>query len=157
MLLSISLIGSLESQAPIDSPISVATASEMVLKHSESVVAVIGIIAIFSALGTYLVVTRDLRNLSIQHNLRFTKELGNHDAPFVELMLSTFANSILLLFLSNHFEELARISVILTFVPCQFLCITTSKYFPKIIKHDLLQPPRYYYHCLLGDLFFLSC
>lgn len=134
MPLSISLIGNLESQVPIDSPISVATASEMVLKHSESVVAVIGIIAIFSALDAYLVVTRDLRNLSIQHNLRFTKELGNYDAPVVELMLSTFAICIMLSFLSNHFEELARISVILTFVPCQFLCITTSKYFPNKIR-----------------------
>lgn len=70
MVLNISLIGSLGSQVLADSPTPLVTASGLIIKQSESVVAVIGITAMLSALNAYLVATsRVLQNLSFQHNL----------------------------------------------------------------------------------------
>jgi amino acid transporter len=139
MLLNISLIGSMGSRSLADSPTPLATAAGLIIKQSESVVAVIGIIAMLSALNAYLVGTsRVLQNLSFQHNLRFLKELGSRGTPVAALILSAFATCMLLLFLSNHFQELASISVVATLVPYLFLCISTFKIFPTDSKTKLI-------------------
>jgi amino acid transporter len=130
MLLNTSLIGSVGSKILTESPAPLATAAGLVIKQSEGPIAVVGVIAMLSALNAYLVGTsRVMQNLSLQHGLRLIKELGNRGTPVTAIILSAAVASVLLLFFSNHFQQLASISVIATLVPYSCLCIATIKIF----------------------------
>ena len=55
IFLNISLIGSIGSKVLANSPAPLATASGLILKESQSIVALVGIIAMLSALNAYMV------------------------------------------------------------------------------------------------------
>lgn len=65
ILLNISLIGSVGSSVLAGSPAPLATASGLFIKDSEKLVAIIGIIAMLSALNAYMVgASRVMQNIS---------------------------------------------------------------------------------------------
>ena len=129
MLLNISLIGSVGSEVLADSPAPIATAAGLIMKESEKIVAVIGIIAMLSALNAYLVgASRVMQNMSYLFRLPLLKELGKRGTPIYAIILSAFV-AIFLLFFSNHFDELASMAVITTLLPYVFLCVSAYKIF----------------------------
>jgi amino acid transporter len=122
-LLNVALIGSVGSQALAASPAPVATAAGLLFSQSGAVVAVIGIIAMLSALNAYIIATsRVLQNVSARYSLPYLSGLGNRGTPIVSLIVScgTCAG---LLFVTNRFDTLASISVITTLIPYIFFCL----------------------------------
>jgi len=129
LFLNISLIGSLGSRLIASSPAPMAEAASIAFASSGNIMAYIGIIAMMSALNAYLLATsRVLQNLSFNHNLPFVPDIGKNGTPYAAIMISTFAGASLLLF-SNHFEQLATISVITTLLPYLFICASALKMF----------------------------
>ncbi len=129
MLLNISLIGSVGSKVLADSPAPIATAAGLMLKESEKIVAIIGIIAMLSALNAYLVgASRVMQNMSYLFRLPLLKELGKRGTPIYAIILSAFV-AVFLLFFSNHFDELASMAVITTLLPYVFVCLSAYKIF----------------------------
>jgi amino acid transporter len=91
--------------------------------------AYIGIIAMMSALNAYLLATsRVLQNISLKHHLPLVPDIGKNGAPYAAIIISTIAGASLLLF-SNHFEQLATISVITTLLPYLFICASALRMF----------------------------
>ncbi len=128
-LLNISLIGSVGSAVLARSPAPVATASGLVFAESEKLVAIIGIIAMLSALNAYMLGTsRVIQNLSSQLNVPVFRDLSARGTPASATILTAILSSMLLLF-SNRFEELASISVVTTLLPYLFICMATYKIF----------------------------
>jgi amino acid transporter len=129
ILLNISLIGSVGSKALAGSPAPIATASGLILKESEKVVAVIGIVAMLSALNAYIVgASRVMQNISLKFKLPLLKDLSNMGTPATAVLLST-ALGAALLFFSNHFDMLASIAVITILLPYIFICFSAYKLF----------------------------
>lgn len=128
-LLNISLIGSVGSVALALSPAPVATASGLVFAESEKLIAVIGIIAMLSALNAYMLGTsRVIQNISGELKVPLFRNISTQGTPVSATILTAILSSILLLF-SNHFNELASISVITTLLPYLFICMATYKIF----------------------------
>lgn len=129
MLLNISSIGSLGSKVLSQSPAPLASAAGLILKGSENIIAIIGIIAMLSALNAYLIGTsRVIQNISFQFGLRSLKELSNWGTPTAAIMLSAFVSCVLLFF-SNSFQQLADISVVATLLPYVFVCVSAYRIF----------------------------
>jgi len=134
LFLNIALIGSVGSALLASSPAPVATAAGFVLSRSGSIVAVIGIIAMFSALNAYLVGgSRLLHSTAVTRHLSCLEGLNQRGTPTIPLLLiSLLASGALLL--SNSFEDLAVLSVIATLVPYLFFCIAAFLVIPEIPK-----------------------
>jgi amino acid transporter len=99
------------------------------LKESEKVVAVIGIVAMLSALNAYIVgASRVMQNISLKFKLPLLKDLSNMGTPATAVLLST-ALGAALLFFSNHFDILASIAVITILLPYIFICFSAYKLF----------------------------
>jgi len=123
LLLNVALIGSVGSAALAASPAPIATASGMIFAHSGTVVAIIGIVAMLSALNAYIIATsRVLQSTAVQVSLPKIQGLTRQGTPAYALVLGCGMSAGLLLF-SNHFEELATISVITTLIPYVFFCL----------------------------------
>ncbi len=134
LLLNIALIGSVGSQLLASSSAPLALAASRFSPFSGEIMAVIGIIAMLSALNAYLVATsRVVQNISFEHRLPLLPDLSKNGTPYIAIIISTVAVASLLLF-SNHFAELATISVIATLLPYIFICACAIKLFdiPKI-------------------------
>jgi amino acid transporter len=130
IFLNISLIGSVGSYVLANSPAPLATAYGLILKESDIVIGLIGIITMLSAINAYIVgTTRVLQNISYQLELPILKDLTSSGSPLAAIMTVAIITSILLLFLSNQFEELASISVITTLLPYFFVCLSAYKIF----------------------------
>ncbi len=130
IFLNISLIGSVGSYVLANSPAPLATAYGLILKESNIVIGLIGIITMLSAINAYTVgTTRVLQNISYQLELPILKDLTSSGSPLAATMTVAIITSILLLFLSNQFEELASISVITTLLPYFFVCLSAYKIF----------------------------
>jgi amino acid transporter len=130
IFLNISLIGSVGSYVLANSPAPLATAYGLILKESNIVIGLIGIITMLSAINAYIVgTTRVLQNISYQLELPILKDLTSSGSPLAAIMTVAIITSILLLFLSNQFEELASISVITTLLPYFFVCLSAYKIF----------------------------
>lgn len=128
-LLIISLIGSVGSTVLSQSPAPIATASGLIFKDSEKFVAIIGIIAMLSALNAYMVGTsRVMQNITSQFKVPVLKELSGRGIPAAAIILTAIL-SIMLLFFSNHFDQLASASVITTLLPYIFICVSAYKLF----------------------------
>jgi amino acid transporter len=56
------------------------------------------------------------------------KDIGSRGTPVAAIILSAFLGGGLLLF-SNHFNELASISVITTLLPYIFICLSAYRLF----------------------------
>jgi amino acid transporter len=131
LLLNIALIGSIGSQLLASSSAPLALAASRVFQASGNIMAVIGIIAMLSALNAYLVAaSRVVQNLSFEHRLPLLPDLSKNGTPYIAIIISTIAGASLLLF-SNHFQELATISVIATLLPYIFICASVMKLFNK--------------------------
>ncbi|MFZ3383515.1 MAG: APC family permease [Candidatus Methanoperedens sp.] len=132
LFLNISLMGSLGSSVIASSPAPLAKAASVVFQASGDIMAFIGIIAMMSALNAYLLAaSRVLQNISFEHHLPLVADIGKNGTPFVAIIISTIAGASLLLF-SNHFEELATISVITTLLPYLFICASALKMFDSL-------------------------
>lgn len=130
VFLNISLIGSVGSTLLASSPAPLATASALISKESQSITAIIAIIAMLSAINAYVIAaSRVLQNISYQFNLRLLGEISASGTPKVATIVVTFAAFILLFFFSSHFEQLAIISVIATLLPYVFVCLSAYKIF----------------------------
>ncbi len=131
LLLNIALIGSVGSQLLASSSVPLALAASRVFPASGNIMAVIGIIAMLSALNAYLVAaSRVVQNISFEHRLSLLPDLSKNGTPYIAIIISTIAGASLLLF-SNHFQELATISVIATLLPYIFICACAMKLFDK--------------------------
>jgi amino acid transporter len=131
LLLNIALIGSIGSQLLAASSAPLALAASRVFQASGNIMAVIGIIAMLSALNAYLVAaSRVVQNISFEHRLPLLPDLSKNGTPYIAIIISTIAGASLLLF-SNHFQELATISVIATLLPYIFICASVMKLFNK--------------------------
>jgi amino acid transporter len=123
LLLNVALIGSVGSAALAASPAPIATASGMIFAHSGAVVTGIGIVAMLSALNAYIIATsRVLQSAAVHASLPKIRDLTGQGTPACALVLGC-AMSAALLLVSNHFEELATISVITTLIPYVFFCL----------------------------------
>jgi amino acid transporter len=123
LLLNISLIGSVGSAVLSASPTPVATAVAMVFSRSGAIVAVIGIIAMLSALNAYIIGgSRVLHSAAKSQKLPVLSNLNFRGTPTVPLLLLCFLSAGILFF-SNNFERLAVLSVLATLVPYLFFCI----------------------------------
>ncbi|MBU4491869.1 MAG: hypothetical protein KKD69_05340 [Euryarchaeota archaeon] len=67
--------------------------------------AVIGIIAMLSALNAYLLAaSRVLQNVSFENRLPLLPDISKKGTPYIAIIISTAAGASLLLF-SNHFQD----------------------------------------------------
>ncbi|MGD1005576.1 MAG: amino acid permease [Methanoregulaceae archaeon] len=124
LVLNISLIGSVGYKVLAQSPAPIATASGLIYKNSGPFIAVIGIVAMLSALNAYIIGTsRILQNISMRCSVPLFRDLSNRGTPVAALISGSFLSGILLLY-SNHFDLLATISVITTLIPYVFFCVT---------------------------------
>jgi amino acid transporter len=125
LLLNVALIGSVGAQALAASPAPLATAAAIVFDRSGTFVAIIGIVAMLSAINAYIIGTsRILQSLSAQFSVPKIRDLNLHGTPVYALVTGCAISAGLLLF-SNHFDQLATISVITTLVPYIFFCLAS--------------------------------
>lgn len=122
LLLNVSLIGSVGSAVLAASPAPVATASALLFSRSGDIVAVIGIIAMLSALNAYIVAgSRVLHTTASARGYSGMTGLNTRGAPVVPVIAVCIAGAVLLFF-SNNFQLLAILSVVTTLVPYLFFC-----------------------------------
>jgi amino acid transporter len=122
ILLNISLIGSVGTEALSASPAPIATAAGILFSHSGPFVACIGIVAMLSAINAYIVGTsRILQSMSAGFSVPLIRDLNKRGTPAYALIGGCAVSGGLLLF-SNHFDQLATISVITTLIPYVFFC-----------------------------------
>jgi len=122
ILLNISLIGSVGTEALSASPAPIATAAGILFSHSGPFVACVGIVAMLSAINAYIVGTsRILQSMSAGFSVPLIRDLNKRGTPAYALIGGCAVSGGLLLF-SNHFDQLATISVITTLIPYVFFC-----------------------------------
>ncbi len=123
LVLNISLIGSAGSAALSASPAPVATAAGILFEGAAPLVAVIGIITMFSALNAYIVGTsRVMQNMAGKFGLPRLAELTPRGTPKTALVISRILAGGLLFF-SNSFDLLASVAVVTTLVPYIAICL----------------------------------
>ena len=119
-------------------------------------VGIIGIIAMLSAINAYIAGTsRVLQNISYQLRLPILKDLTSSATPLVATTIVAII-SILLLFISNKFAELASISVIIILLPYFFICIAAYKIFFDDYKTRLISSIGASSVFLIFALYFIS-
>jgi amino acid transporter len=125
LLLNVSLIGSVGAEALAASPAPIATAAGILFDRSGSFVALIGIVAMLSAINAYIIGTsRILQSLSARFSIPKIHDLTPRGTPASALIAGCAISAALLLF-SNHFDQLATISVITTLIPYIFFCLSS--------------------------------
>jgi amino acid transporter len=125
LLLNISLIGSVGSETLAASPAPIATAAAMLFESSGYIVAIIGIVAMLSAINAYIIGTsRILQSMAVQFSIPKLQDLTPRGTPAFALITGCMISAVLLLF-SNHFTQLATISVITTLIPYIFFCLSS--------------------------------
>lgn len=125
LLLNVSLIGSVGAETLAASPAPVATAAGILFNRSGSIVACIGIVAMLSAINAYIVGTsRVIQSMSAGFSIPLMRNLNARGTPAYALIAGC-AVSGALLFFSNHFDQLATISVITTLIPYIFFCLAS--------------------------------
>lgn len=160
IFLNISLIGSVGSKILANSPAPIATASGLILKQSQSIVALIGIVAMLSAINAYMLagsrVLQNIISLFDSNNnhyllvlLNQLKTLSSKGTPTAAIIVIASASSISLLLFSGHFEELADISVIATLFPYGFVCLSAYKIFSYDMRIRIIAGLVFYQHLQL--------
>jgi amino acid transporter len=125
LLLNIALIGSVGSETLAASPAPIATAAAMLFDSSGFIVAIIGIVAMLSAINAYIIGTsRILQSMAVQFSIPKLQDLTPRGTPAFALITGCVISAVLLLF-SNHFTQLATISVITTLIPYIFFCLSS--------------------------------
>jgi len=137
IVLNISLIGSVGSEALAQSPAPIATASGIIFSHSGPLIACVGIVAMLSALNAYIIGTsRVLQNVAVRCSVPLFRDLSHRGTPVAALIAGCIMSGALLLY-SNHFSDLARISVITTLIPYIFFCVAAWLLDPSL-KHRII-------------------
>jgi amino acid transporter len=78
-----------------------------------------------SAINAYIIGTsRILQSMSARFSIPKIRDLTPRGTPAVALIAGSAISAILLLF-SNHFDQLATISVITTLIPYIFFCLAS--------------------------------
>jgi len=125
LLLNVALIGSVGAEALAVSPAPLATAAAIIFDKSGALIAIIGIVAMLSAINAYIIGTsRILHSLSAQFSVPKIRDLNLQGTP-VYALVAGCATSAALLLISNHFDQLATISVITTLIPYIFFCLAS--------------------------------
>jgi amino acid transporter len=125
LLLNVALIGSVGAEALAASPAPLATAAAIVFDRSGALIAIIGIVAMLSAMNAYIIGTsRILHSLSARFSVPKIRDLNLRGTPVYALISGCAISAALLLF-SNHFDQLATISVITTLIPYIFFCLAS--------------------------------
>ena len=125
LLLNFALIGSVGAEALAASPAPLATAAGILFDRSGTFVAIIGIVAMLSAINAYIIGTsRILQSMSARFSIPKIQELNRQGTPAYALMTGSAISAALLLF-SNQFAQLATISVITTLIPYIFFCLAS--------------------------------
>jgi amino acid transporter len=125
LLLNVALIGSVGAEALAASPAPVATAAGILFDRSGTFVTIIGIVAMLSAINAYIIGTsRILQSMSAQFSIPKIQNLTPRGTP-ASALIAGCAISVALLLFSNHFEQLATISVITTLIPYIFFCLAS--------------------------------
>jgi amino acid transporter len=123
LILNIALIGSVGASVLSESPAPLAAAANLVVTNSGPFIVFIGIIAMLSALNAYIIGTsRIMQNIASCHSVLLIQDLSGLGTPAHALILGCGISGALLFF-SNHFEQLATISVITTLIPYIFFCL----------------------------------
>jgi amino acid transporter len=125
LLLNIALMGSVGAEALAASPAPIAAAAGLIFSRSGTFVAIIGIVAMLSAINAYIIGTsRILQSISVQFSIPKIQDLNVRGTPAPALIAGCAISGGLLLF-SNHFDQLATISVITTLIPYIFFCLAS--------------------------------
>jgi amino acid transporter len=125
LLLNIALIGSVGTETLAASPAPIATAAGILFAHSGKFVAIIGIVAMLSAINAYIIGTsRILQSMSARFSVPKIQDLTRRGTPASALIAGCAISAALLIF-SNHFDQLATISVITTLIPYIFFCLAS--------------------------------
>jgi amino acid transporter len=125
LLLNFALIGSVGVEALAASPAPLATAAGILFDRSGTFVAIIGIVAMLSAINAYIIGTsRILQSMSARFSIPKIQDLNRQGTPAYALMTGSAISAALLLF-SNQFAQLATISVITTLIPYIFFCLAS--------------------------------
>jgi amino acid transporter len=125
LLLNVALIGSVGADALAASPAPLATAAGILFDRSGSFIAIIGIVAMLSAINAYIIGTsRILQSMSARFSVPKIQDLTRQGTPVYALIAGCAISAALLLF-SNHFAQLATISVITTLIPYIFFCLAS--------------------------------
>ena len=125
LLLNVTLIGSIGAEALAASPAPLATAAGILFESSGSVIAIIGIVAMLSAINAYIIGTsRIFQSMSARFSVPKIRDINLQGTPVYALIAGCSISAALLLF-SNHFAQLATISVITTLIPYIFFCLAS--------------------------------
>jgi amino acid transporter len=125
LLLNVALIGSVGAEALAASPAPLATAAGILFESSGSFIAIIGIVAMLSAINAYIIGTsRILQSMSARFSVPKIRDINLQGTPVYALIAGCSISAALLLF-SNHFAQLATISVITTLIPYIFFCLAS--------------------------------
>jgi amino acid transporter len=127
LVLNTALIGAVGSAALGASPAPIATAAGLVYSGAAPVVALIGVITMFSALNAYIIGTsRVLQNMAGKFRLPRLAELTTRGTPKTALVVSCIVAGGLLFF-SNSFDLLASVAVVTTLVPYIAICLVALR------------------------------
>ena len=127
LVLNVALIGSVGAAALAASPAPVAFAAGIISPWAAPLVALVGIVTMFSALNAYIIGTsRVLQNAAKRFRLPRLAELTPRGTPKTALVLSSILSAGLL-FLSNSFGLLASVAVITTLVPYVAICLVALR------------------------------
>ncbi len=122
LLLNVALIGSVGADLLAFSPAPLAAAAEIFLPNAGIVVAIIGIIAMLSALNAYLIgSSRVLQQVSETYRIFRLRDVSTRGVPAIALVLISTVTAVTLMY-SNHFSVLASLSVITNLVPYISFC-----------------------------------
>lgn len=122
LLLNLALIGSTGSAVLAASPAPLATATSRLFPYSGSVVALIGIFAMLSAMNAYIVAaSRVVHSVAAEYHIKGLAHLNRRGTPAFALLLSCCV-TVGMLFFSNEFSRLAVLSVVTILVPYIFFC-----------------------------------
>jgi amino acid transporter len=125
LLLNVALIGSVGTEVLAASPAPLATAAGILFERSGSFIAIIGIVAMLSAINAYIIGTsRILQSMSARFSVPAIRDINRQGTPVNALIAGCAISAGLLLF-SNHFAQLATISVITTLIPYIFFCLAS--------------------------------
>lgn len=117
LVLNLVLIGSTGAEALAASPAPVAFAADRILAGGSTVVGVIGIVAMLSALNAYLLAaSRVLRNLASRRSVVRVAALSTRGTPGTALLICSGLSAAMLL-VTSRFALLASLAVVLVLVP----------------------------------------
>jgi amino acid transporter len=127
LVLNISLIGSVGAADLAASPAPVATAAGIIFSGAAPLVALVGIVTMFSALNAYIVGTsRVMQNMAGRFSLPRLAELTTRGTPKAALVVSCLLAGGLLFF-SNSFDLLASVAVATTLVAYIAICLVALR------------------------------